>query len=269
MHGLGNDFVVIDSRDKPFVLPQKTIQALAHRHTGIGFDQLLVLESARTTEHDFFMRIFNTDGSEVGQCGNGARAIVKFIERQALSKARQFKLGTLTSSMHASLLDDGHVKIDMGKPVFDPTALPTTLDTLSISQTLVIAGQAYPVVSVSMGNPHCVLQVDDCTSAAVLELSPLIQTSAYFPASVNVGFMQILDAKTINLRVYERGVGETLACGSGACAAVVAGRRLGLLSSNVTVQLQYGCLNIEWLGDNHSVYMSGPASHIFSGSLNC
>jgi diaminopimelate epimerase len=273
MHGAGNDFVVLDGVRQRVVLRPAQWRLLADRHFGIGADQMLLVEPADAPDVDFVYRIFNADGGEVEQCGNGARCFVRFVVDQGLTDLRSIRVRTLGGVIQPSLEDDGRVTVDMGEPVLEPAQVPFVTDGL----TPVVEGDdtLWPIelpdgpqlVSVvSMGNPHAVLRVDDAEAAPVATLGPLIESHRRFPARVNAGFMQVLDAQRIRLRVFERGVGETLACGSGACAAVVAGVRRGLLRSAVDVETRGGVLTIAWTGG--TVRMTGPAKSVFTGEID-
>jgi len=264
MEGLGNDFVVVDATRAPFALTSDEIRRLADRRFGVGCDQLLVVEPARG-DADFRYRIFNADGGEVEQCGNGARCFVIFVRERRLTDQREIRVETAGGLIVPRLEDDGEVSVDMGVPRFAPHEIPFIDGTGKPSETLVVAGRDYRVSVVSMGNPHAVQIVDDVDAAPVGTIGPAIEAHPRFPMRVNAGFMQIVDRDTIRLRVYERGAGETLACGTGACAAVVAGRRLGLLSSNVRVRTRGGVLTIAWEGGDAPVIMKGPARTVFEG----
>ena len=264
MEGLGNDFVVVDATRAPFALTSDEIRRLADRRFGVGCDQLLVVEPARG-DADFRYRIFNADGGEVEQCGNGARCFVIFVRERRLTDQREIRVETAGGVIVPRLEDDGEVSVDMGVPRFAPHEIPFIDGTGKPSETLVVAGRDYRVSVVSMGNPHAVQIVDDVDAAPVGTIGPAIEAHPRFPMRVNAGFMQIVDRDTIRLRVYERGAGETLACGTGACAAVVAGRRLGLLSSNVRVRTRGGVLTIAWEGGDAPVIMKGPARTVFEG----
>ncbi|NOU25777.1 MAG: diaminopimelate epimerase [Methylotenera sp.] len=265
MQGAGNDFVVIDGINQSFELTVSQIQSLAHRQFGIGFDQLLLVESSNIA--DFKYRIFNADGSEVAQCGNGARCFVRFVVDQKLSGKREISVETASGIITPKLEDNGLVTVNMGAPRFTPCDIPFITESTSISYTLEVAGQALTISAVSMGNPHAVQIVDDIESAPVVSLGSQIEVHPRFPERVNAGFMQIIDAHHIKLRVFERGSGETLACGTGACAAVVTGIQLGKLVSPVKVTARGGELHIAWRGDNAPVMMTGPAVTVFTGTV--
>lgn len=268
MQGLGNDFVVLDGVRNTLALSTADYRAIADRHFGIGCDQLLLVEPAQDSANDFRYRIFNADGGEVEQCGNGARCFARFVYDQGLTQKTQLRVETLKGVITPTLHADGLVTVDMGLPRFVPAQIPFAAPEEALSYPLEVldaegqAGQA-TISVVNMGNPHAVLLVDDVATASVALLGPQIESHQRFPERVNAGFMQVQNRQQIALRVYERGAGETLACGTGACAAVVAGIRLGLLDSKVTVQTRGGALTIEWLGD--AVSMTGPAETVFSG----
>lgn len=269
MHGLGNDFVVIDAINQTINLSESQIRFLADRHLGIGCDQLLLVENSSLPECDFKYRIFNADGGEVAQCGNGARCFARFVRDKGLSTKDTISVETASGIIYPSIQADGQVMVDMGLPRFVPAEIPFTHDQQADSYTLEIAEHAsLEIGAVSMGNPHAVTIVDDIATAEVDEIGPLVESHARFPERVNVGFMQITSPNTINLRVYERGAGETQACGTGACAAVVSGIKRGLLEKNVTVSLPGGELMIAWPDDTSSVFMTGPATHVFDGEIS-
>jgi diaminopimelate epimerase len=267
MHGLGNDFVIIDAVNRPLTLTPEQIRFIADRHIGIGCDQLLVVEPATDARADFRYRIFNADGSEAEQCGNGARCFARFVREHGLTAKDQLVLETRSGLLSTRLLDANLVTVDMGAPRLDPAAVPFLTEQAGPNYTLQIGGEPFEINVVSMGNPHAVLLVDDVTRAAVERLGPLIEYDEHFPQRVNVGFMEIEDRTHIRLRVYERGAGETLACGSGACAAVVAGRQRGLLDERVLVELPGGNLFVQWEGGSGSVAMTGPATLVFEGTI--
>ena len=267
MQGLGNDFLVVDTISQPVFFNQAQIRRLADRNFGIGFDQMLLIEPPHHPESDFHFRIFNADGSEAGHCGNGARCVAKYVRRKGLTWKYKTRLSTSTATLEGRLERNGDVTIDMGIPRLEPAEVPLKFAERSVSYHLEAGGSRYHVGAVSMGNPHCVLQIDDIEQAPVDKLGPLLSGHSYFPQQANVGFMQIEDKGTIRLRVYERGVGETLACGSGACAAVVHGRLLGSLDESVKVILPGGALKVTWPGENHGVAMTGPAEFVFEGQF--
>jgi len=278
MHGAGNDFIVIDAINQQVELGPELWRRLADRRFGIGADQILVVERSGTPGVDFRYRIFNNDGSEVEQCGNGSRAFVRFVRDKGLTDARSIRVETMSGIIAPRLEDDGTVTVDMGAPVLDPAAVPFDSaglagwaegrDTLwPLPVKLQGATKTVFVSVVSMGNPHAVQVVDDVDSAPVLETGPLIEHHPRFPKRVNAGFLQVVDRGHVRLRVYERGAGETLACGTGACAAVVAGIRRGLLDSPVRVAARGGELTIAWAGEGQPVYLSGPAVTVFEGEI--
>lgn len=268
MHGLGNDFVIIDAISQAIELSAEQIRFLADRHFGIGCDQLLLVEKALSSEADFRYRIFNADGGEVSQCGNGARCFARFVHQRGLTNKTKIAVETASGLIYPEIKLADLVAIDMGQPVFEPQAVPFRAEQQSITYDVSLSNGVEVEASVlSMGNPHAVTVVDDVLLADVESLGPLIESHEDFPERVNAGFMQIVDETTIKLRVYERGVGETLACGTGACAAVVAGIRQGLLTRDVKVILPGGELDITWSDDNASVRMTGPATYVFDGDI--
>ncbi|MBS0327873.1 MAG: diaminopimelate epimerase [Proteobacteria bacterium] len=264
MEGLGNDFVVVDATRTPFTLDPAAIRLLADRRFGVGCDQVLVVEPAREGA-DFRYRIFNADGGEVEQCGNGARCFVVFVREHGLTAKREIRVETAGGVIVPRLEDDGEVTVDMGVPRFAPGEVPFTGGTGGRSEPLDVDGQSVEVSVLSMGNPHAVQVVADVDAAPVAALGPRIESHPRFPQRVNAGFMQIVDRATIRLRVWERGAGETLACGTGACAAVVAGIRRGLLDADVRVATRGGRLAVGWRGAGLPVTMKGPARTVFEG----
>jgi diaminopimelate epimerase len=267
MHGLGNDFVVIDLVTQHFNLRPRHIRKLADRRFGIGCDQVLVVEPPQDPDVDFRYRIYNANGDEVEQCGNGARCFARFVRARRLTSKRRISVETSAGVIHLKVISDNQVEVDMGEPVLEPGAIPFRAEQQASRYELLVEGQALSIGAVSMGNPHAVTLVDDVAAAAVEQLGPLIERHPDFPNRVNAGFMQVLSRSEVNLRVYERGVGETLACGSGACAAVVVGNLQGLLDRNVKVNLPGGSLEIEWAGAGHPVIMTGPATSVFEGNV--
>jgi diaminopimelate epimerase len=268
MHGLGNDFVVIDGINQPLELSASQIRLLADRRYGIGCDQLLLVEKSSNPAVDFKYRIFNADGGEVAQCGNGARCFARFVHDKSLTDKTTIAVETASGVIYPSLKSGGDVTVDMGLPIFSPMNIPFVTDNQSITYSLPIANRPDVEISaVSMGNPHAVLLVDNINTAEVNTLGPIIERHHQFPDRVNVGFMQVVNPNQINLRVFERGAGETLACGTGACAAVVSGIQRGLLAREVKVKLSGGELVIEWSKDNASVWMTGPTTHVFDGEI--
>ena len=267
MHGLGNDFVVIDAINQSINLSKDEIRFIADRHFGIGCDQLLLVETSDSAEADFRYRIFNADGGEVEQCGNGARCFARFVQDEGLTNKSTIPVITSTGLIVLKVEADNQVTVDMGLPILEPENIPFIAEQQASTYEIDIEGQRVKLSAVSMGNPHAVLLVDDIDSAPVEKLGKLIQADRHFPNSVNVGFMQIIDAEHIKLRVYERGVGETQACGTGACAAVVAGRVQGLLNDTVDANLLGGSLSIHWAGGQNPVMMTGPTASVFKGII--
>lgn len=267
MHGLGNDFIVIDGINQRVRLSEDKVRRLADRHTGIGCDQILLVEKPTNPDVDFRYRIFNCDGSEVENCGNGARCFAIFVRENKLTGRRRIKVETCTGIMELIVNDDDQVTVDMGAPNLDPASLPFSAAEEATSYDLDVKGQNVAIGAVSMGNPHAVTIVDSVTDAPVKTLGPLIESHARFVKNVNAGFMQIISRSEVKLRVYERGVGETQACGTGACGAVVAGRVQDLLDETVSVSLPGGTLNISWKGPGESVMMTGPATTVFHGQI--
>ncbi|WP_035384186.1 diaminopimelate epimerase [Ferriphaselus sp. R-1] len=268
MHGAGNDFVVLDGIRQDLALSPEQIRLLADRHFGVGCDQILLVEQAQHPEADFRYRIFNADGGEVEQCGNGARCFVRFVHDKKLTHKREIVVETKSGLISPRLEDDGRVTVNMGAPIFAPERIPFVSDSEAVVQTLEVAGSTVEITAVSMGNPHAVQVVADAHAAPVAEQGPLIESHPRFPRRVNAGFMQVVDRGHIRLRVYERGAGETLACGTGACAAVVAGIRRGLLDEQVNVATHGGVLTIRWAGEGQPVWMTGPALTVFEGEIN-
>ena len=266
MQGLGNDFVVVDATREPFTLTPAQIRRLADRRFGVGCDQVLVVERPRASDADFRYRIFNADGGEVQQCGNGARCFVVFVRGRGLTDKRVLTVETAGGTIRPALEDDGSVTVDMGEPRFVPQDVPFTGGSGGVTDTLEVDGAPVVVSVLSMGNPHAVQLVDDVAVAPVTTQGPQIETDSRFPERVNAGYMQVVDRATIRLRVWERGAGETPACGTGACAAVVAGIRRGLLDRRVRVITRGGELSIAWEGDGRPVTMTGPAMTVFEGT---
>ena len=269
MHGLGNDFIVLNALQQPFDWPRARICALADRHSGIGFDQLLIIEPAPDAAHDYAYRIYNADGGEVEHCGNGARCFGKYLRDHSLHPLDRplrvaIKRGSITIAYVGTDSGGEQYRVDMGEPDFTPF---TAAQTERLYQPVSAAGETLEMGIVSMGNPHAVCVVDDVATAPVAAVGAALQTHPLFPAAVNVGFMQIDDRRHIHLRVYERGAGETQACGTGACAAVAVGIMRGLLDSEVQVELPRGSLTIQWQGAGHPLYMTGPAATVYHGEL--
>ena len=267
MHGLGNDFAVFDFISQRGYLTSEQVRLIADRHFGVGCDQVLIVEAPDSPDVDFRYRIFNADGSEVEQCGNGARCFARFVREQRLTNKRQIRVQTLSGIIELNVLDDEQVCVDMGVPQFVPAQIPFDAPAEASSYPLDVNGQTLDISAVSMGNPHCVLRVDDVDTAPVATLGPAIERHSRFPNRVNAGFMQVVNQHHIRLRVFERGSGETLACGTGACAAAVAGIRRGWLASPVQVSLPGGDLSIAWAGNNQPVLMTGPAVTGFRGQI--
>lgn len=267
MHGLGNDFVVLDGVRQSVALTPPQLRRLADRHFGVGCDQILLVEPASQPGIDFRYRIFNADGGEVEQCGNGARCFVRFVHDQGLTAKREIRVETKGGVIGPRLEDDGTVTVDMGVPVFASAQIPFVAASEDLVQTLRVAGEDIAITAVGMGNPHAVQVVADVDLAPVERQGPLIEAHPRFPQRVNAGFMQVLDRHTIRLRVFERGAGETLACGTGACAAAVAGIARGLLESPVRVATRGGDLAIAWNGHGTPVLMTGPAVTVFKGEI--
>ncbi len=267
MHGLGNDFVVLDGVRQQVSLTPEQLRYLGDRHFGVGCDQILLVEKAQQAGVDFRYRIFNADGGEVEQCGNGARCFARFVHDQGLTDQREIRVETMKGVISPRLEGDGNVTVDMGMPRFSPQEIPFLHDEDVVIYNLDVADETLEISVVSMGNPHAVQVVASVDQAPVAAHGPLIESHERFPQRVNAGFMQILDKHAIRLRVYERGAGETLACGTGACAAAVAGIRRGLLASPVRVTTRGGDLTIAWGGEGRPVMMTGPAVTVFSGEI--
>ena len=267
MHGLGNDFVVFDAINQKIDLTTKQIQFIADRHFGIGCDQVLLVEPPRSMDTDFYYRIFNADGSEVEQCGNGARCFANFVYLIGLSDKEILHVGTLSGNIHLRHEDNDLIKVNMGPPKLEPALIPFEADTQSKYYPIEVDNESIKIAVVSMGNPHAVIQVKSVADAPVERIGSLLEKHPSFPQRVNVGFMAIKDRRHIDLRVFERGAGETLACGTGACAAVVAGRINELLDEQVEVSLPGGTLMVSWAGDEAPVWMSGPAIQVFEGKI--
>jgi len=258
MHGAGNDFVVLDFTNRPFNLSSQNLKAIANRHLGVGCDQILVVEKPRQAGVDFRYRIFNADGGEVEQCGNGARCFVKFVRDRKLTDKREIRVETLGGTIAPRLEADGEVSVDMGPPAVE----------LPLLQTIQVEKKPVEMTILSMGNPHAVQLVPDVEAAPVRTQGPLIELHPRFPNRVNAGYMQVLDRGRIALRVWERGAGETLSCGTGACAAVVSGMSRKLLDSPVRVATRGGALTISWAGGDNAVWMKGPAETVYDGTID-
>jgi diaminopimelate epimerase len=268
MQGLGNDFVVVDATERPFTLTPAQIRALADRRFGVGCDQVLVVERPTRAGVDFRYRIFNADGGEVEQCGNGARCFVKFVRDRGLTAKREIRVETAGGIIAPRLEDDGEVTVDMGVPRFAAAEVPFTGGSGGATDALDVGGTPVTISALSMGNPHAVQVVPDVDAAPVTTQGPAIERHPRFPMRVNAGYMQVIDRATIRLRVWERGAGETLACGTGACAAVVAGVRRGLLGHEVRVEVRGGALTVAWGGTGEPVFMTGAAQSVFEGRFD-
>ena len=269
MHGLGNDFMMVDLVSQRAHIYPDTIRKLADRRTGIGFDQLLTVSPPDDPNADFRYTIFNADGSEAEQCGNGARCFLRFVRDQGLTTKSFLRLQTISGQISCRLEKDGNITVNMGAPILQPARIPFIADSQQILYELEQPHSAEVTTAsvVNVGNPHAVISVKDLDNAPIVSLGPIIESHERFPEKVNVGFMQILSRKQIRLRVYERGVGETQACGSGACAAIVAGRLQGLLDEHIEVELPGGKLELRWAGENTPIMMKGPARRIYEGRL--
>jgi diaminopimelate epimerase len=267
MHGTGNDFVVINNLARKVVLSAAQIRHIADRHFGIGCDQLLMVEPATSNDAEFRYRIFNADGGEVEQCGNGARCFARFVADQGLTTSRNIPVETAGGLIHLQLESDDRITVDMGEPDFEPESLPFEAEGTPEYHELMVNGEKYAIGAVSIGNPHAVLLVESVNEAPVNSLGPLIESHERFPQRVNVGFMEIIDRGHIRLRVFERGAGETLACGTGACAAVAVAIRNRLLDGNVRAELRGGDLTIAWAGVGSPLLMTGPAETVFEGRI--
>ncbi len=267
MHGIGNDFIVINALERPFSLSREEIRRLSHRRFGVGFDQLLVVEPPESDDAEFTYRIYNADGGEVENCGNGARCFARYVTDKGLTNSQSIRVMTSTGLMTLVVNDDEQVTVAMETPEFEPRNVPFKAEKTQDRYQLDVAGDQLEVGAVSIGNPHVVLQVASVEHAAVERLGPLMESHERFPNRVNVGFMQIDSRNEIRLRVYERGVGETLACGTGACAAVAVGIKQGVLDRDVTVHLTGGDLQVQWADDTAPVMMTGPGETVFEGRL--
>ncbi|WP_439105508.1 diaminopimelate epimerase [Congregibacter sp.] len=267
MHGAGNDFVMIDTISQRIKLRPRDIRSIADRRRGVGCDQVLLVEPPGQPEADFRYRIFNADGSEAGQCGNGARCFARFVRHRRLTHLQKMVVETGNSLMTLTLRDNHQVEVDMGPPVFAPRDIPLRRDQEAQEYDLLAAGEQLRVGALSMGNPHAVLRVNSVNDGSLERLGEAIRGHDDFPDGTNAGFMEVVDRQNVRLRVFERGVGETEACGSGACAAVVYGQRMGWLDEQVTVELTGGKLTIQWQGANSSVFMTGPTAISFEGTI--
>ncbi|RKT43882.1 diaminopimelate epimerase [Thiocapsa rosea] len=267
MQGLGNDFVVLDATAHPIAIDPALARRLADRRFGIGCDQILLVEPPRLPDTEFYYRIFNADGSEVEQCGNGARCFARFVRDRGLTDHDEIPVGTAAGPIRLYLEDADQVRVDMGAPEFRPERIPFLADRQALTYDLAVAGESLVIGAVSMGNPHAVILVEDLDTAPLARIGPLVEAHPRFPQRVNVGFMQILARDHLRLRVYERGAGETLACGTGACAAMVHARRCDLVDSRVRVSLPGGDLLIAWNAPGEPVWMTGPAVQVFEGEI--
>ena len=267
MEGLGNDFVVLDATRVPIDLSADELRRIADRHFGVGCDQILQVEKPRAPGTDFYYRIFNADGGEVEQCGNGARCFVRYVRDQGLTDKTEIRVGTLSGVIVPKLEADGRVTVDMGVPEFEPARIPFQAERRAPTYQLDVGGKKIEISALSMGNPHAVQIVADVELAPVLTEGPAIEVHPRFPRRVNAGYVQVVDRGRVKLRVYERGAGETLACGTGACAAVVAGIQQQLLDNRVTVTTRGGDLGISWEGEGKPVLMTGPAVTVFAGEI--
>ena len=268
MHGAGNDFVMLDGVRQNIQLTPEQLRLLADRHFGVGCDQILIVEKPVNKGVDFRYRIFNADGGEVEQCGNGARCFMRFVHDQKLTTKREILVETRSGLISPRLEQDGRITVNMGPPVFESARIPFDGGSGAASEPLAVAGETLDISVLSMGNPHAVQLVPDVERAPVEKLGPLIEHHPRFPKRVNAGFMQVMDRHSLRLRVYERGAGETLSCGTGACAAAVTGIRRGLLDSPVNVATRGGVLTVRWDGEGKPVLMTGPAISVFSGEIN-
>lgn len=268
MHGLGNDFVMIDAISQKITLSPERVRKLADRHFGVGCDQVLVVEAPQSADADFRYRIFNQDGSEVENCGNGARCFAVFVRQRKLTGKRIIRAETAGGPLLLQVLPDNRVTVNMGVPRLEPAEIPFNAEARAVTYRLPVAGKSLEISAISMGNPHAVTLVDKVAEYDVPGVGALVENHAAFPKRVNAGFMELINQREIRVRVFERGAGETLACGTGACAAVVAGRLRQLLDAEeVRVHLPGGVLSVEWLGEGHAVMMTGPATTVFHGQI--
>ncbi|GLK87554.1 diaminopimelate epimerase [Pseudomonas turukhanskensis] len=267
MHGLGNDFMVLDLVSQHAHILPKHAKQWGDRHTGVGFDQLLLVEPPTNPDVDFRYRIFNSDGSEVEQCGNGARCFARFVLDKRLTMKRQIRVETTGGIIELDVRADGQISVNMGAPILEPARIPFQADSQALSYDVDVNGTTIALAAVSMGNPHAVLRVDDVSTAPVHTLGPVLEHHPRFPQRVNVGFVQVLDRQHAKLRVWERGAGETQACGTGACAAAVAAISQGWMDSPLQLELPGGRLFIEWAGPGHPVMMTGPAVRVYEGQV--
>ncbi len=269
MHSLGNDFVLFNGATEHIRITEKTARTISDRHFGIGCDQILVVGPRDSHENGFWLKIFNSDGSEAGQCGNGARCLARFLYDQGLTSDSNIEVTTNTTTVHLKLNEDNSVTAGMGCPQFAPEKIPLMRARQELVYTVDTALGEFKFSALSIGNPHCILQVDSVATAEVHRVGPLLECHELFPQRANIGFSQVVSENEIHLRVYERGAGETLGCGSGACAAAVAGMRLGLLENEVKVNLPGGSVDVQWQGKNHPVYQRGPVTTVFRGTIDC
>jgi diaminopimelate epimerase len=267
MQGVGNDFVVVDAVNQQVALDAQTVRRIADRHFGVGCDQILLIERPRTPGTDFYYRIYNADGEEVQHCGNGARCFLRYVRDKGLTDKTQIRVETLAGVIVPKLESDGQVTVDMGVPEFEPAKIPFLADAQAQTYRIEVAGQSVEISALSMGNPHAVQVVDSVERAPVLTQGPLIEHHPRFPQRANAGYMEVVDRRRIRLRVYERGAGETLACGTGACAAVVTGVTRGYLDSPVSVHTRGGPLGIAWAGGRRPVLLTGAAETVFEGAI--
>jgi len=267
MHGLGNDFMVVDAVSQNVYFGEKQIKKLADRHKGVGFDQLLMIEPPPQPNVDFHYRIFNANGTEVGQCGNGARCLAKFVRQIGLTWKQKIRVSTISGIMGLQIMRNGLVSVDMGVPQLEPKKIPLGIEQQSVDYQIKLKEQSLTFGSVSMGNPHCVLLVEDIETALVESIGKEINDHGLFPEGVNVGFMQVVSDSEVRLRVFERGSGETLACGSGACASMVVGRLQNKLQQRIKVFLRGGHLHIDWPGQGEPLKMIGPAEFVYHGYI--
>ncbi|MEO7431020.1 MAG: diaminopimelate epimerase, partial [Dokdonella sp.] len=265
MHGLGNDFVIVDCREAPLALDASAIAQLGDRHIGVGFDQLLTIENASDPSCVFAYGIWNSNGSRAGQCGNGLRCVARWLAREGLLSTGSIRLESPSGPIAVEVMDDGSIRADMGEPDFTPAAIPLLAAGRGDPYTIEVVGEPVDIGAVSMGNPHAVIEIGDADAAPVSVLGPQIEHADAFPRGCNVGFAQVVSPALIRLRVWERGAGETLACGSGACAAVAVLRRRAKLDASVRVLLPGGALDIHWEGPGHAMWMRGPATFVFDG----
>ena len=267
MQGTGNDFVIFDTFSEPLSLSAEQIKKIADRHLGIGCDQVLLIGPSKNNEVDVYYRIFNSDGTEVSQCGNGARCVAVYLKNKGIVEKNNIKAETKSSQLILTIDDNDSVTVNMGVPKFDPVNIPLDVDKKSENYSLKLGKEEIVFGAISIGNPHAVIIVDDVDLASVKTIGDFLQKNEMFPEGVNVGFVQILDRKNIKLRVFERGVGETLACGSGACAAVAVAYQQGRLEEVVNVELRGGYLTLRWKGGEQPIYMSGFVETVYEGEI--